>query len=56
MQEELAKLRIQPVREEQKQPAPQRQDKVKCPVCGSVQNAGRSVCWDCGAKFRDDEA
>ena len=94
MQEELAKLRIQPVREEQKRPAPQRQDadrraadapeakpeqpsdgqteaspekrivcaipagegKVECPVCGSVQNAGRSVCWDCGAKFRDDEA
>jgi hypothetical protein len=94
MQEELAKLRIQPVREEQKRPAPQRQDadrraadapeakpeqpsdgqteaspekrivcaipagegKVKCPVCGSVQNAGRSICWECGAKFRDDEA
>ena len=24
---------------------------IKCPGCGRVQKADRSVCWECGAKF-----
>ena len=25
--------------------------KIKCTKCGTVQNAGRRVCWECGAVF-----
>ena len=30
-------------------------DKMKCPVCGFIQPKGRIVCWQCGAKFNDEE-
>ena len=29
--------------------------KEQCSVCGTVQNAGRNVCWNCGTKFRRGE-
>lgn len=29
-------------------------DKMKCPICGFIQPKGRTVCWQCGAKFKDE--
>ena len=35
---------------------PAEQDgKMKCPVCGTVQNADRKVCWKCGVRFEVKE-
>lgn len=30
---------------------PARNDREKCSKCGTIQKAGRSVCWNCGARF-----
>lgn len=30
------------------------EEKEKCGYCGTVQSAGRNVCWNCGAKFKRD--
>ena len=30
-------------------------DREQCSVCGTVQNAGRNVCWNCGIRFQRDE-
>ena len=27
---------------------------VLCPLCGTKQNAGRTVCWHCGVKFESE--
>ena len=27
------------------------EDSIVCPACGCKQKAGRTVCWNCGAKF-----
>ena len=32
----------------------QQEDKIKCPACGTVQNAGRTLCWKCGVKFENE--
>lgn len=29
-------------------------DKIKCPVCGFIQPKGRTVCWECGTKFKNE--
>ena len=29
------------------------EDKIVCPVCNQVQNAGRRVCMNCGARFAE---
>ena len=32
-------------------------DQIECRACGKVQRSGRTVCWQCGAKFvKDDES
>ena len=38
-------------RERAMSPIPVDEDREKCPACGTVQKAGRNVCWSCGARF-----
>ena len=28
-----------------------KEDEIECPICGKLQRANRTVCWECGAKF-----
>ena len=28
-----------------------KEDQIECPICGKLQRANRTVCWECGAKF-----
>jgi uncharacterized small protein (DUF1192 family) len=34
---------------------PTEDGKERCSACGTVQNAGRNVCWNCGTRFQRDE-
>ena len=31
-----------------------KEDEIECPICGKLQRANRTVCWECGAKFNKE--